>query len=634
MAYHGTALKRIQSAFTIALTAFLFIFLQVFNVAAELQKAPLNPAFLKWQASEAMPAARKVTMGKETRFHGLRPGPLDFSHLKRKTTTPLRNIQKASTFPAAYDLRTKSKLSPVKEQVSGTCWAFASMAAMESYLLPDETRDLFELQMAYIAYVGDDSFTPDPNYIILDQGGDMWKATAILSRWSSPVNESDVQYGENDVIPNDKPVQKHLQKALYLPNMTSVSHDQFNADNIKNGLMNYGAVAIGMHWPEEGEEASYNSETNAFYYNGENSSNHEVNIVGWDDTFAKEKFPTMPEGNGAWIVRNSWGGTWGEQGYFYMSYYDTAIDDGVALVVEDVDNYDNIYQYDPLGWITSIGDTDSDAAMYANVFTATGDETLKAVSFYVPTDNATVEISIHTNCSDLPSSGDLAAPATSGTITAAGYHTFPIDTAIGLKKGEKFSVTVSVKTPGYNYPIPVETALEAYSEKANAAPGQSYISSDFGTNWNDLVSVSGYEKANVCIKAFTSDNTVPDPNITTQYKVLQDNGNELIASGTVAHVYGSAGANSVTLQPGAQARLMNLPGSNTITIQSAMSLFSVYRSGAMVTFEGSDGTVLTLPATPTAQTIVFNDDLSLELKISAGAVMVDSQTVGTEKTPL
>jgi hypothetical protein len=39
--------------------------------------------------------------------------------------------------------------------------------------------------------------------------------------------------------------------------------------------------------------------------------NHDVILVGWDDRKGK---------NGAWLLRNSWGTSWGEDGYMWIEY--------------------------------------------------------------------------------------------------------------------------------------------------------------------------------------------------------------------------------------------------------------------------------------------------------------------------
>ncbi len=128
---------------------------------------------------------------------------------------------------------------------------------------------------------------------------------------------------------------------------------------------------------------------------------------------------------------------------------------------------------------------------------------------------------------------------------------------------------------------------------------------------------------------FTGIRLNPEPVVLTalnpNFTVTNDNSPALI--------YGTNQANNITLESGVYAQLINFTGSNTVTIQSDSGIFSVSRSGATVTFEGTYGTMLKMPATKTAQTIVF-DDKSLTLKIDAGSVMLDSQVVGTTRTSL
>ena len=83
-------------------------------------------------------------------------------------------------------------------------------------------------------------------------------------------------------------------------------------------------------------------------------------------------FDNPPPGNGAFIVRNSWGSTWGDAGYFYISYYDTRIGrDNAMFTAQPPTTYTRIYQYDPLGWVANFG-FGTDTAYYANVFTSVG----------------------------------------------------------------------------------------------------------------------------------------------------------------------------------------------------------------------------------------------------------------------
>ena len=80
-------------------------------------------------------------------------------------------------------------------------------------------------------------------------------------------------------------------------------------------------------------------------------------IIGWDDNYPKENFNLDIEGDGAFICKNSWGDEFGEDGCFYISYYDTYIGmhNVVYTRIDGPNNYDNIYQTDLCGWVGQLG---------------------------------------------------------------------------------------------------------------------------------------------------------------------------------------------------------------------------------------------------------------------------------------
>ena len=118
-----------------------------------------------------------------------------------------------------------------------------------------------------------------------------------------------------------------------------------------------------------------------------------------------------------------------------------------------------------------------------------------------------------------------------------------------------------------------------------------------------------------------------------RYLVLSDDTPVTLVSKSESIVYGSQGANAIVLESGAVARLKNFPGSNTITLLSDSSLFSVFRSGATVTFTDTDGTLLVIPATMTAQSVVFNDQ-TVALRIVSGTVMLGNQIIMNESAAI
>jgi PKD repeat protein len=256
-----------------------------------------------------------------------------------------------------------------------------------------------------------------------------------------------------------------------------------------------------MNW----DNTYYNSSSKAYYYNSTSYSNHAVTIVGWDDTYSRTNFNQAAPGDGAFIIKNSWDTSFGDNGYFYLSYYDSKVGkDLTAFTGESAANYNHIYQYDPLGWIQSFG-YGSDTAWAANVFTASSKESLEAVGFYTNQVDTAYQIFIYTNPDQGPISSAGPVSTVQGTIGIPGFHSITLPTPVSLNAGQKFSVVVRFQTPNYLYPIAIESPVSGYSGQATAGAGQSYTSST-GWIWIDLTAF--YPNTNACLKAYTV-NTPP-----------------------------------------------------------------------------------------------------------------------------
>jgi len=260
--------------------------------------------------------------------------------------------------------------------------------------------------------------------------------------------------------------------------------------------MDYGAIYTSMYW----NLYYYDSSNHTYYYDGTNLSNHAVAIVGWND----DKFVPEAPGNGAWLVRNSWGTDWGNGGYFYISYYDSKIgkDNAAFINAEEPDN-NELYEYDPLGWTSDWGYS-STTAWAANVFTANSGGSLDSVSTYAADVNTSYEIYVRDGL------GGTTLETKSGTFNYPGYHTVDLSSPVSVQAGETFAIVIKYQTPDYNYPIPTECRISGYSEGATAGSGQSYISFD-GTSWQDITTVSGGSTCNVNIKAIISTSSLEAP---------------------------------------------------------------------------------------------------------------------------
>lgn len=403
------------------------------------------------------------------------PSPLDASVPE---TGPALDADPA---PSTYDLRTTGKLTPVRNQGAyGTCWAFATVGSLESAHMPAETVNYSEDHMALASGFFSAASTADDLY---DTGGNYDMSTAYLARWSGPVYETDQPYGTGYVIP-ELTARGHVQDVYKVPARTGPS----DTEAIKNAVMRYGAVGVSMYWTS----SAYRTSTHAYYLSTTGGSNHAVDIVGWDDAYPASNFATTPPGNGAWLVRNSWGTSFGESGYFYISYYDGRVARSTNVAVqaaEPTTNYSRVLQYDPLGRTTSYG-YGSTTAWFMNKFPVDSAGTLQALAFYANSAGSSYELYVGT-------SGTLSKVAT-GTFEYGGYHTVDLPTPVTLTPGTTLSAAVKLTTPGYSYPVAVESTFVGYSDQATAAAGQSYISAN-GATWTDIGSAAN---ANVCLKAF------------------------------------------------------------------------------------------------------------------------------------
>lgn len=386
--------------------------------------------------------------------------------------------------PYSYDYRVDGRAPSVKNQgVFGTCWAFASMLALESALLPEQKHDFSEENM-----VLNSGFR-----VSLYDGGKYTMSIAYLAAWRGPVPESEDIYGDGQMNQDARPV-KHVQEIQIL--------EAKNIEAIKRAVFFYGGVQSSLYTSltDAASRSVYYNENNAAYcYIGSNKANHDVVIIGWDDNYPKENFNADIEGNGAFICQNSWGEEFGDNGIFYVSYYDSNIGlhNLIYTGIEEPDNYDNIYQSDVCGWVGQLGYEDPEA-YFANVYTAQGEELLRAVSFYATGKSTEYEIFFVDNFEE-PRSLNKRISLQGGTFSNAGYYTVSLNKPILLHKGQKYAIVVRIKTPGAVYPVAVEYQADWATGTVDIGDGESYISLK-GRSWEH---VEETKACNVCLKVFT-----------------------------------------------------------------------------------------------------------------------------------
>lgn len=426
---------------------------------------------------------------------------------------------KTSAFPSKYDLRIENRLTPVKEQGGiGSCWSLSSIASLESRLktLENIDYDLSENNMiTQLSNCYTESFDRNPA-----SGGDNAIATSYYASWAGPVLEKDDSYSstkkaEDIKIRTGIHTAKHVQEVIFLPERKNPLDNEL----FKSHIMKYGAISASM-WkgtPQTFGEF-YNEDTFSWFYPysymNKEGHGHAINIVGWDDNYPKENFKITPEGNGAFIAQNTKGPFWGQLnrennmgGFFYISYYDmmigTKLDDNIGnsviTRVDDIDNYDHIYQYDTMGYTKPYKLKRGRSVWFANNFKILDKpEQLKAVSFYTLEENLNYSIYI---IEDFSNSFSNMKKLISGNISLPGYHTIDIDKELKLKAKTNVLIVVNLESKDRTTPtIATESPNGILSSKAISKARQSYIKNN---SWKDLYSIE--PNTNVCLKIFTDD---------------------------------------------------------------------------------------------------------------------------------
>ena len=306
-----------------------------------------------------------------------------------------------------------------------------------------------------------------------------------------------------------------------------------------NGIeINY---AADVSSPGEVENGHYmNLDKWAQYTFDDASPNHAVCIIGWDDTYPASNFThkvfvededgnykedpegskkSTPPGNGAWIVKNSWGSEtnavnnglttadgrklpanyqkWGvtnskgeNSGYFYLSYYDKTIKDPETYEFDlDFNGKDLIYvsEYDYMPSLLDFWTLESKNNLStANEFVADDDQMLTSVSTRTTVSNSKVDFKVYKLDKNQvkPESGQLVAEF-SKTFQFAGYHRADLPKPVQLDEGQRFSVVATAYSTD-------AAGKRTYGVAASAAFDED-VANDYGSNTYAYAVVNPHE---------------------------------------------------------------------------------------------------------------------------------------------
>ncbi|KAK6131255.1 hypothetical protein DH2020_035012 [Rehmannia glutinosa] len=205
--------------------------------------------------------------------------------------------------PTDFDWRDHGAVTDVKDQGScGSCWSFSTTGALEGahYLATGELVSLSEQQLV------DCDHECDPEeYGSCDAGCDgglMNNAFEYTLKVGGLQTEKDYPYtGTNGVCKFDK---SKIVASVSNFSVVSLDDDQIAANLVKHGPL---AVGINAAWMQ-----TYIGGVSCPYICGR-QLDHGVLLVGYGAAgYAPIRLKEKPY----WIVKNSWGESWGEKGYY------------------------------------------------------------------------------------------------------------------------------------------------------------------------------------------------------------------------------------------------------------------------------------------------------------------------------
>ncbi len=408
--------------------------------------------------------------------YGIKPNPLQKELQNQAFSAPATNFQ------TVYDLRNTNYLTGVKNQdTCGACWTFATMAAVESFLKKKGygSFDLSEQNLKNL-----NRFDKNP----CSKGGDPYMSQSYFSRGGGPVLETEDPYNSGVHSSYTFTPQFYLGESRHLPKNSSIN-------TIKQAILDHGAIFSTMYWHIN----YFNSQNNTYYSNTNNYGNHAITLAGWNDTLT-----TSASQKGAWIVKNSYGTGWGENGFFYISYYDNSLHDDVAYWPQKY-AYGNKYfanGYDEVGLVSYYGFNSNSADCIMRYTPNSKGENLLKVGTWAVSAGASIAIEIYDDFNGSQLSNKLAS-ISSQTCNEAGFYSFSLPDTLALTQNDDIYVKVSYTTPNFNYPVPIECYYSGYANPVIET--NRYYYKPVNSNWSNTAN----DTLDLCIKVYGFANTPP-----------------------------------------------------------------------------------------------------------------------------
>ncbi len=361
---------------------------------------------------------------KPKRGRGYIPIPADWSRFELPDEV-LRALQPP---PTSWDWRALGGVTPIKDQLDyETCWAFAAVAELESRLVIHEGLSPDYSEHNVVACAANPFY--DLHGYSCYTGGNERYAVSYWAQLGSVNEGCDPYPGSCPAISCSNPA------CTYHKQVTEWKIFGSNVTTIKNALMDtgplYATMCASCIWDEF---VDYDG-TYCIDYPGGSGADHAVLIVGWNDYYCG--------GQGGWIVKNSYGVDWGDDGYFYIGYGHADIGNTSAITgYKDYDPTEKVYLLDEYGWWYELGWT-GDCDIWGMVeITPIWSGNLHAVDLWIPMSLMIYEIHLFDDFISGSLTNPLLPGAVEDTLMHAGYYSIDLPSPVPVTTGDPVYIAV------------------------------------------------------------------------------------------------------------------------------------------------------------------------------------------------
>ena len=341
---------------------------------------------------------------------------------------PIGQTDPETGLPLYYSSVDEDITPNILTQQGGTCWAYAAVTAID-YAYQYDTGMATGIDPVSLTNA---IFDPDHEEgIILDEG-------------IEPLNAG----GNGATVMN---FISSGYEGFYLTEC--IEYEDAEMIDIKNAILEYGAVS--------GNISAYETHfmetrgTTTFIADKYSGSDHEIVLVGWNDTFPRDAFHYEASQDGAWLAQNSYSERWGDGGFFWISY-DTPFTQMQTYKVST----DYSEALDHCAFCASVWGPDD--CIVANRYEESG--TLSAVGVYSIEGDQDISVTVYTD--------DFESEYTTAEIHCdlPGYYTIPLD--------EPIAVNGFVVAVDYGDQIPCEGRTRDAGDRTyqfTSEEGQSFV---------------------------------------------------------------------------------------------------------------------------------------------------------------